>query len=57
MMLLFWGIVIVLIVFALRGRTGPRGDRIDALETLRMRLASGDITQDEFETTRRLLQG
>ena len=57
MMVLFWGGVIALIVFALRGRTGPTPGRIDALETLRTRLASGAITQDEFEKTKRLLQG
>lgn len=57
MMLLFWGGVFVLVVWAARslGRPRPSGD--PALETLRRRLASGEISQDEFDKTKRILQG
>lgn len=55
-MLLFWGGVAALIVFAIRAFTGPRSAD-QAMHTLRRRLASGEITQEEFEKTRRVLQG
>ena len=56
MMVLFWGGVAALIVYVARSMTGPRGDD-QALDALRRRLASGDISQEEFEKTRRALQG
>ncbi len=64
MMLLFWGVIIALIVLALRalsrsgsGRTtppaGPSGQAGDqALEILRERYARGEITKDEYTTMR-----
>jgi uncharacterized membrane protein len=56
MMVLFWGGIAAVIAFAARAMIVPRGsDR--AMDTLRRRLASGEITQEEFETTRRALQG
>lgn len=57
MMLLFWGGAAVLVVWAIRSFSGParRGD--DALDTLRRRLASGEISHEEFEQSRKLLQG
>ena len=55
MMLLFWGAFIALVVFALRGFGPPRSDA-SALNVLRSRLASGAISQEEFERTRQLLQ-
>jgi putative membrane protein len=55
MMLLFWGAIIALIVFAIRG-FGPRRSDDSALDMLRGRLASGAISQEEFERTRQLLQ-
>jgi len=55
-MLLFWGVLAALIVFAIRALTGvPSGDQ--AMDALRRRLANGEITQEEFEKTRRVLQG
>jgi uncharacterized membrane protein len=57
MMLLFWGAAITLVVLAVRSRTGARRGLDNAVTTLRTRLASGDITQDEFEKSKRLLQG
>jgi putative membrane protein len=56
MMVLFWGGIIVLAVFAFRSFAGTKPND-QALEVLRRRFASGDITQDEFEKTRKALQG
>jgi len=55
MMLLFWGIVIVGLVLAIRwivseGRP-PQSDR--ALDILRQRYASGEIGKEEFEAKKR----
>lgn len=56
MMLVFWGGAIALGILALRAVTVTRaGD--SALATLRRRLAAGEISQDEFEKTKRILQG
>lgn len=56
MMVLFWGGIAALTVFAIRAVTAPRGGD-EAMDILRRRLASGEITQEEFEKTRRVLQG
>src|SRR5215472_17173405 len=56
MMVLLWGGVAALIAVAARAMIGPRGSD-QAMDTLRRRLASGEITQEEFETIRRALQG
>lgn len=57
MMVVFWGAAIFLVVWAVSAITRPKVTRDDAMDTLRKRLASGEITQAEFETTKRLLQG
>lgn len=51
MMLLFWGAIIALIVFAVRGfSTGSEsGRKSDAAEILRERYARGEIDDDEYE--------
>ena len=54
-MLLFWGGIAALIVFAVRAVTGPR-ESDQAMDILRRRLASGEISQEEFEKTRSVLQ-
>ncbi len=55
-MLVFWGGVIAVAVWAIRSRLGsPR--ETDAMDVLRRRLASGEISQDDFEKTKRILQG
>ena len=55
-MILFWGGAIALIAFAIRAFTNGRaGD--PAIETLRRRLASGEINQEDFDKTRKALQG
>ena len=50
-----WAAVLVGVVWVLV-RDPHRSDRDDALETLRARLARGEITTDEFEKARRLLE-
>jgi putative membrane protein len=56
MMVLFWGGIIVLAVVAFRSFGGPKSTD-QAMDVLRRRFASGEITQDEFERTRKALQG
>ena len=57
MMILFWGTIIVLAVWAVRsfGPTHHNGGDA-ALETLRKRFAAGEISQEEFEKTKHALQ-
>jgi uncharacterized membrane protein len=50
-----WAFVLVFVVWLLV-REPHREDREDALETLRSRLARGEITPEEFERARRLLE-
>lgn len=59
MMILFWGIVIALIVFAVKwfsDNRGPGGNRRDALDILRERFASGEIDEEEFDRRRKALE-
>ncbi|REC54639.1 hypothetical protein DRV84_13555 [Rhodosalinus sediminis] len=60
MMILFWGIIIALIVFAVKWFNdsqggGTRGKR-DALDILRERFASGEIDEEEFERRCKVLE-
>jgi putative membrane protein len=55
MMVLFWGGIVLLAVFA-RAFIGPKTND-QAIDVLRRRFAGGEITQDEFEKTRKALQG
>lgn len=57
MMLLFWGGVIALVIWGVRAFTVPRSIGDPAIETLRRRLAAGELSQDEFDKTKRILQG
>lgn len=50
-----WALVVVIVVWLLV-REPHRAGREDALDTLRARLARGEITPDEFERARRLLE-
>lgn len=59
MMLTFWGGLVVLVVFAARGgqRDGRRFEgRPDARAILEDRFAMGEISEDEFEQRRRVLE-
>jgi putative membrane protein len=56
MMLLFWGGLIVLVVWALRQFAGrPTGE--DPTAILKRRLAAGEITREQYEQSRKALQG
>lgn len=58
MMVLFWGGLILLGVWVVRASSrSSRGGGDNAIETLRRRLASGEITQEQYEQTRKALQG
>ena len=56
MMVVVLGVIIGLVVFAIRASTGPKSND-QAADILRRRLAGGEITQEEFEKTRKTLQG
>jgi len=56
MMLIFWGGAVALVIWGVRAFTRPRGTGDSAIEILRRRLAAGEISQDEFERTKRILQ-
>lgn len=57
MMLLFSGGFIALMFFIVRAFSGPRSSGDPAMTTLRQRLAAGQISQEEFDKTKRILQG
>lgn len=57
MMLLFWGGLVLLVVWAVRSFSRPAPPADSAVEILRRRLASGEITQEQYEQARRALQG
>jgi putative membrane protein len=63
-MLLFWGLIIAGIVFAIRwlvrntgGRTSGAGTESRALDILKERFAKGEIDRDEFESMKKELLG
>jgi putative membrane protein len=56
-MLLFWGGVIALVIWAIRAFSGRRQAGDEALETLRRRLAAGEISHEDFESTKKVLEG
>ena len=55
MMVLFWGGVILLGIWAVRGLSGQRRTGDAAIEVLRKRLAAGEISPEDFEKTRKAL--
>ena len=58
MMVIVIGGLILLVVWAVSTVGGSRpGSSNSALEVLKRRLAAGEITHDEYEKTRRLLEG
>jgi putative membrane protein len=56
-MLAFWVGFFFLAAWIIRTYGRPQGHRDSALDTLRQRLAAGQITPEEFEQTRKVLQG
>jgi putative membrane protein len=58
MMFLFWGGIALAIVYLVRSLGGSRPMQSDnAMDTLRRRLAAGEITSEEFERISKVLQG
>lgn len=58
LMVLFWGLVVVGIVWLVRSLTpGHLGSRTTPLELLERRLASGEISPEEFRERRATLTG
>ena len=55
MMLLIVGGLIAVAVLAIRAFSGPKANDDLAIDTLRKRFASGEINQDEFNNSKRLL--
>jgi uncharacterized membrane protein len=53
--LLFWGGLIVVLVWAVRASGTPRRHPDTAMEVLRRRFAGGEITEAEFEHMRGVL--
>jgi putative membrane protein len=57
MMLLFWGGIAVAIAYLVRSLGGSRPPQSDgAIDTLRRRLATGEITPEEFDRISKVLQ-
>lgn len=52
---LFWAGLLTLLIWAVRSVSAPRRDDDTAVRVLKRRLASGEITQEEYERIRRLL--
>jgi len=53
--LLFVGAVILLTIWAIRGFSGPKQSGESAIDTLRKRLAAGEISPEDFEKTKKAL--
>jgi uncharacterized membrane protein len=55
-MFLVWGLVIAAIAVVVRALAPARQHGDEAMQILRRRLATGEITQDEYERSRKVLQ-
>ena len=55
MMLLIWGTVIAVVIWGIRALAASRNSG-EAKDTLRRRLAASEISQEDFEKTKRILQ-
>ncbi|MDA5095779.1 SHOCT domain-containing protein [Aliiroseovarius sp. KMU-50] len=59
MMLVFWGVIIALIVIAVRwfaDNSSGRSKSSDAMDTLKSRFAKGEIDEDEFRKRKAALE-
>ena len=54
-MLLLWGGITALAVWGIRALSGPKVPGDTAMETLRRRLAAGEISPEDFEKTKKAL--
>jgi uncharacterized membrane protein len=55
-MILLLGVIIVFTIWAVRTLSGSKQTGDLAMETLRRRLASGEISQEDFAKTKRALE-
>jgi len=56
MMILFWGTIIVLLIWAVRSAVmASGGSKTDALDILERRYAAGEIEREEFEERKQIL--
>lgn len=55
MMVIFWGGLLLLAVWAIRVLSGSNRTSDAAMETLRKRLAAGEISPEDFEKTKHAL--
>ena len=55
MMLLLWGGITALAVWGIRALSGAKVPGDTAMETLRRRLAAGEISPEDFEKTKKAL--
>ncbi len=55
MMVLFWGGVLLLAIWAFRGFSGSKHAGDEAMTLLRKRLAAGEISPEDFEKTKKAL--
>ena len=55
MMLLFWAVIILLIVWAIKKFNGPSNDHVNlsAPDILKERYAKGEINKEEFESKKK----
>ncbi len=60
MMIVFWGVIIALVVLAVKWVSPNRPDdgrgKRDALDILRERFAAGEIEEEEFERRKKSLE-
>ena len=54
-MVLFWAAVVAVAVWVVRHFTRSRGERESPLEIAKLRLAKGEISEEEFERLRQKL--
>ena len=54
-MVLFWGGVLLLTIWAIRAIGHARYDRALAMDTLGQRLAAGEVSQEQFDKARKSL--
>ncbi len=56
-MVVFWGLIVALVVWAVRQFRPSSERRSDALAILEVRFARGEIDREEFEGRKAVLQG
>jgi putative membrane protein len=55
MMVVFWGVVAFLVVWAVRALAGPHPTGDAAIDVLRRRFAAGEISAEEFASRKKAL--